>query len=169
MNQETQTAPLPTAGSVRLGRILVPVDFSQCSRKALAYAVPFARQFQAEITLLHVLQPYPPIAEMGPLDADAIQDAKHDLETLRLTVKLPPERALLRIGDPEFEILETAKNMEIDLIVISTHGRKGINHLLLGSTTEKVVRHAPCPVLVVREQEHDFVSPTDIGSTPEKP
>lgn len=143
-----------------LKRILVPVDFSPCSEKALAYAVPFARQFGAELTLLHVVQPYPPIAEMGPVDTDVVQEAKQDLEKLRAQVGIPPACSLLRVGDPDLEILDAAKTLGIDLIILSTHGRTGLGHLLLGSTTEKVVRHAPCPVLVVREHERDFIAPS---------
>ena len=65
--------------------------------------------------------------------------------------------ALVRAGQPYYEITTAAKELDVDLIVITTHGRTGLKHALLGSTAERVVRHAPCPVLTVREREHDFI------------
>ena len=73
----------------------------------------------------------------------------------------PPEnvrgQALVRLGQPHREITEAAKELHVDLIVLATHGYTGLKHAFLGSTAERVVRHAPCPVLTVREREHDFV------------
>jgi len=67
------------------------------------------------------------------------------------------EKTLVRFGKPFQEICDAARGLKVDLIVISTHGYTGLKHAVLGSTAERVVRHAPCPVLVVREQEHEFV------------
>jgi universal stress protein A len=64
---------------------------------------------------------------------------------------------LLRSGRPAYEIVEAAKRLDTDLIIISTHGHTGLKHVFLGSTAENVVRYAPCPVLTVREHEHEFV------------
>jgi len=142
----------------QLSRILVPLDFSDCSKKALDYAIPFARQFGAELTLLHVVKPYPPIAEMGPVDPETLQDEQTNLEALRGVVGTAvPAKTFVRVGDPDVEIIQAAKDHRIDLIILSTHGRRGLNRLLLGSTAEKVVRQAGCPVLIVRENEHDFI------------
>ena len=145
-------------------RILVPIDFSAPAEKALRYAVSFARQFDAKITLIHVRPvPYYP-AEMGgiptvfPINeppAEKVQ-ARLDAVVKRL---VPPEmraRTLLRVGAAYDEICKAARDAKVDLIVIATHGHTGLTHMLLGSTAERVVRHASCPVLVVREHEHEF-------------
>ena len=141
-----------------LKRILVPVDFSDCSKKALEYAARFARQFGAELTLLHVVPRYPAVPEMGPIDVETLQEGRAQLEVVRLTIgDLAPCDTLLRTGTPHMKIIEAAKEQSIDLIIIATHGHKGLTRVLLGSTTERVVREAPCPVLVVREKEREFL------------
>jgi nucleotide-binding universal stress UspA family protein len=145
-------------------RILVPLDFSESSKKALRYATSFARQFDAKITLLHVHPlPYYP-ADMGgipvitPVNEPSLDKIKKhlDAEGRRL---LPPEmseRTVLRIGVAHDEICEAARDFAVDLIILATHGYTGLKHTFLGSTAERVVRHAPCPVLVVRQHEHEF-------------
>jgi nucleotide-binding universal stress UspA family protein len=136
-----------------LKKILVPVDFSECSKKGLQYAVRFARQFEAELTLLHVVPRYPAVPEMGPIDVETVQDGRTQLEVVRLTIgDLATCRTLLRTGTPHMEIVEVAKEQSIDLIILATHGHKGLTRAILGSTAERVVRHAPCPVMVVREK-----------------
>jgi universal stress protein A len=143
----------------KLKKILVPVDFSDCFKKALQYAIPFARQFDAELKLLHVVEPYPAVPEMGPVDVETLQVGRAQLEALRRAIgEAVPASTLLRTGVPNIEIVQAAKELGIDLIILSTHGRTGLAHILLGSTAERVIRHAPCPVLVVREREHDFVA-----------
>lgn len=142
----------------RLRKILVPVDFSACSEKALKYAITFARQFGAELALLHVVHPYPPMPEMGPVDVESLMDAHEQMESFQRTVgKVVPCKTSVRTGIAHSEIIATAKELGADLIVISTHGRTGLEHVLLGSTAEKVVRHAGCPVLVVRQHQHEFI------------
>lgn len=147
----------------KLKRILVPVDFSDCSRKAMQYAVPFARQFGATISLLFVVQPYMPISDMVPLDVEEIESrmretGESELATLKASID-PDVKAetTVRLGNPHLEIVRAAQELPADLIILSTHGRTGFSHVLMGSTTERVVRHAKCPVLVLREQEHEFV------------
>ncbi len=160
--REAQLPMAETAAAAplfKLKKILVPVDFSECSQKALQYAIPFARQFEAELALLHVLQPFVPMPELPQVDFDSLEDAKKELEALRQTIPSPVDsRMVLRRGDPSYEIVSAAKELDIDLIILSTHGRTGMARVLLGSTAEKVVRHASCPVLVVREREHEFVA-----------
>ena len=168
--KETQ---LPTAASLstpvplpafKLKKILVPVDFSDCAKKALQYAIPFARQFDAELTLLHVVQPYLPVPEMTTVDVDLIQRemcaaGEKELAALRQTIASEvSSKTALQVGSPHLEIIAAAKDLGIDLIILSTHGRIGLAHVFLGSTAERVVRHAACPVLVVREHEHEFVT-----------
>ncbi len=162
--RETQLPPLTaeqTIGALpmfKLKKILVPVDFSVCSKKALQYAIPFAKQFAAELILLHVIQPYPPMPEMGPVDMDSIEDAKRELAEVRGSIhEAVQSSTVLRQGPPAVRIVEAAKELGCDLIILSIHGRSGLGRFLLGSTAEKVVRHAGCPVLVVREHEHEFI------------
>lgn len=161
-----QAGRAPEAAAVfALRRILVPIDFSDCSRKALAYAVPFARQFGASLTLLYVVQMNYAVGEFGAIDFPVPENeirANAEKELAKLVasaVEEPlPTETLVRVGRPVQEIIATARERDIDLIIMSTHGHTGIKHLLLGSVTENVVRYAPCPVLTVREHEHDFIT-----------
>jgi len=154
--------PLPV---FKLRRILVPVDFSDCSKKALQYAVPFARQFEATLVLLHVVQPYLPVPEMGTVDvalmetqmrAGGVKGLAAMKESLAGEVPVETE---LRVGNPQIEITRAVRDLGADMIILSTHGRSGLAHIFMGSVAERVVRHSPCPVLVVREREHEFVEP----------
>ncbi len=160
------TAPITELAPMRfrLTRILVPVDFSEPSRKALHYAKLFAEQFDASLTLLHVVEPltYPPDFAVVPLLPPDIEEARtRELESqLREMarsvgggVKI---ESVVRSGRAWQEVVEVAKAAATDLIIVSTHGYTGLKHALLGSVAEKIVRHAPCPVLVVRDEEHDF-------------
>jgi universal stress protein A len=150
-----------------LKKILAPVDFTVCSKKALYYAGPFARQFGAELTLIFVLQSYPPKLELAEIDPTA--EATAELEDLRKSVShIVPTRTVLRRGEPCREIIRAASELQIDLIILSTHGRSGVARMVLGSTAEKVVRHAGCPVLVVRENEREFVA-QEVGERKSEP
>ncbi|MFO1499475.1 MAG: universal stress protein [Verrucomicrobiota bacterium] len=148
---------------LQLKRILVPVDFSECSDKALRYAQKFAEQFGSQIVLLHVIQPMVYPSEFGypPPVVDTIDETMREkvvsrLSTLASGISAATE-ALVRMGQPYHEITTAAEELDVDLIIIPTHGRTGLKHVVLGSTAERVVRHAPCPVLTVREREHDFI------------
>ena len=147
---------------LRMEKILVPLDFSKASRKALKYAVPFAEQFGAKVVLLHVVEPVVyPATDLGYLAIDEtalIDSAKKTMNQLaKNAIKSRLlERTLVRTGKPYQEIVATARGLKVDLIVISTHGYTGLRHAMLGSTAERVVRYAPCPVLTVREHEHEF-------------
>jgi len=157
--------PLMNPAPLKLRKILVPVDFSECSRKALHYATALAKQCQAEILLLHVLE-MPPIPvqafETAFLEAPAEESVEKELSEWQAQVgSTAPVKTLVCSGSASPEIVRTADENNMDLIVIGSHGRTGLARLLLGSTAERVVRHAPCPVLVVREREHDFVAPSE--------
>ena len=149
----------------KLAKILVPIDFSDCSKKALQYAVPFAKQFGATITLMHVVHVnYVGGPELGALDfpfteVELRKSGEKQLAELAATEvqTQTPAETIVRIGQEVVEIVGAAKELESDLIIISTHGRTGLQHVFLGSVAENVVRLAPCPVLVVREHEHEFV------------
>jgi universal stress protein A len=156
-------AQLPVETLFRLKRILVPVDFSTCSRKALTYAVPFAKQFGAEIVLTYVVQPYLPVPEMTVIDTPALlaqmrDSGKTELEKLRVSITDNVKiSTVLRVGNPAQEIVKAATELDVDLILLSTHGRTGLGRAFLGSVAEHVTRYARCPVLTVRESEHEFV------------
>jgi nucleotide-binding universal stress UspA family protein len=145
---------------LKLRRILVPLDFSGHSRRALETAVPLAKRYGGKIILVHVVQPpvaLSPIPGSGqylvPMDTNlAINGAKTHLD--ELAAKLVPgellERTLVRQGHSYHEITAAARTLKVDLIVIATHGHSGLKRVLIGSTTERVVRHAHCPVLTVQ-------------------
>jgi len=156
--QETRIPGCATAPALNLKKILVPVDFSECSDKALGYAAALARKFSAQLTLLHVVQPYPAVPDLYNLPVDSLPDTKEDLEALRKVVGESVKcQTSVRFGKPATEIIGAAADLDVDLIILSTHGHTGVTRAILGSTTELVVRRAPCPVLVVRPKEHDFV------------
>ena len=162
----TSRRALPKKTSGRLWKsVLVPTDFSPASFKAMDYAVTLAEMFGAKVTFAHIVVPVAaPDLVYGPVawdEAVAIESAKERLNELKQSrgAKVAGKvRTVVRRGHPYSEIDQIAKDIGADLIVVSTHGRSGLRHLLLGSVAERVVRHAPCPVLVVRENEHDFVS-----------
>ena len=140
-----------------LRTILVPVDFEEASEHALVAATDLAKTFGAKLVLVHAYElpfyPYPGGASPVPSTdlPKAIRDAATaGLDTLvaRVKGKVPVE-AVLKIGPPADEILYAAKEKNADLIVMGTHGRKGIAHVLLGSVAEKVLRRATVPVLTV--------------------
>ena len=151
----SNTANLP----VRIKSILVPIDFSQPSRKTLDFAAGFARQFKAKLTVVYVVEPVAPdFAAAFPLmmeNDEMIAAARKKLEALLRASQVPRgavQSILVRSGRSFHEITEAARTRKVDLIIISTHGYTGLKHVLLGSTTERVVREAPCPVLVVRRR-----------------
>jgi universal stress protein A len=163
--QDEEKLLAPPTAPFALRTILVPIDFSECSKKALLYALPLARQFGARLILLHVAQFQYAGSENDDLELPvlerkvvaAYQQRLNDLakDELRTCLSKP----VVCIGRVVPDIIAIAKSENADVIVISTHGCSGKDSIL-GSTTQRVVRHAPCPVLVVREREHEFVRPT---------
>jgi len=150
---------------LNLKKILVPIDFSPMSKKAFQYALRFAEQFGCEIVLLHVVEPVTAIAGT-PLAFDIFAQpeedtaaAKAELARLAISSRNQPNSftSAVRTGHAPNEITKVAKDLDVDLILIATHGYTSWRHLCIGSTAERVVRTAPCPVLVVREKEHDFL------------
>ncbi|KAB2674600.1 MAG: universal stress protein [Verrucomicrobia bacterium] len=160
------TVPLLELSPMRfhIARILVPVDFSEPSRKALHYAKLFAQQFEASLVLIHAVEPlaYPPDFAVVPLLPPDVEEARtRELESQLAELASNvgggvKTEAVVRNGRAWQEVVEYAKTGKVDLIIVSTHGYTGLKHALLGSVAEKIVRHAPCPVLVVRDEEHDF-------------
>jgi universal stress protein A len=161
-----QCSKTATVSPLKLERILVPVDFSDCSKKALQYAIPFASQSRAEMIFLHVLtvnytaglefevDGYDPLIE-GDLQKDL---EKRLAALIRETVPRNISTKIeMRHGSPAIEIVNAAKELDVSLIVMSTHGHTGRVHAFIGSVAGDVTRLAPCPVLMVREHEHEFV------------
>ena len=132
--------------------ILIPTDFSERAKHAMTYAFELAQICGAKLSLLHVIEvPVYAIEVYLPL-ADLEQEARRELALL-----LPEAEAayvnvtrLVEMGVPYQKILETATAEQVDLIVMATHGRTGLGHLLMGSVAEHVVRMAPCSVLTIR-------------------
>lgn len=145
--------------------ILVPIDFSDYSKNALKYAVEFAKTFTAKLYLIYVVEPmiYPADFSMGQIaipstDIDIQSRAEEEFKKLTNEIdKSLQVETIIKTGKPFVEINETALEKDIDLIIIATHGHTGVEHLLFGSTAEKVVRKAPCPVLTLREPIKGFV------------
>lgn len=150
----------------RLRRILLPTDFSGCANYALPYAAAIARATQARIVCLHVVEPVvPAVGYTGLADPMPIADISEQLEDSaerefpRLTdceefMGLEVEEVIVH-GDAAAEIVRVAGEQEADLIVISSHGRTGLGRMIFGSTAEAVVRHASCPVLVVKPPQEE--------------
>jgi nucleotide-binding universal stress UspA family protein len=143
-------------------RILVPTDFSITSHEAVAYAAALAGRFDATIHLIHVL--HDPLASQGgwefyiPETSEARERRHKDAKDRLWQIASPHVSAGVRIttearfGSPADEIVAAATAYGSDLVVMGTHGRSGLPHLLLGSIAERVIRTAPCPVLAVRQQ-----------------
>ena len=143
----------------RLKKILVPMDFSGISKDALPWATFLAARFGAEVILLHVVEKFPIDYLLGgglmnEMFVPLMKQAEADLEGIAggwsksTGVKIS---ATVRKGSPYEAICEAAKTLDADMIVLTTHGHTGLKKVWLGSTAERVVRHAPCPVLAVRE------------------
>ncbi|HEX4201663.1 MAG TPA: universal stress protein [Chthoniobacterales bacterium] len=152
-----------SSGELQLKRILVPTDFSESSERALKYAVRLGAPYKAEVVLLHVfhLKEYLGLLsqkeDIDSATANQVLDASkigaiEKLEELlrRVDGKAVVVLPILLIGVPFEEIVRYAGEHETDLIVMPTHGRTGLAHFLLGSTTERVISHSACPVLVIR-------------------
>lgn len=155
-------------------KILAPTDFSEDSKLALSYAVTLAEKFSSEIIVVHVDQPLAPVmvSELNPgLDVSTMNRIAEegrlmalkelDGTTVRLRESGVKARGLMRVGAPFLEIINAAQTETADLIVMGTHGRTGLAHVLMGSVAERVVNKAPCPVLTVRHPDRKFKHPLD--------
>lgn len=148
---------------LHLRSILVPIDFSPESEKALKYAALFAEQFGAQLILIHVVEPLP-FADLStiPLILETqslISSSESKLAEWARRKYVPPNRVsktLVRQGQAHREITDAATKYKVDLIIIATHGYTGLQHALIGSTAERVVRHAQCPVLTIRTRGRSF-------------
>jgi len=153
---------------VALKNILVATDFSEPSSVALAYGRDLARAYNARLHVLHVVENI--MIRYASEVVFAVPDFQRDLETtarrdVDALITDDDRRVLNAVGVVETAtnvaeaVVEYAKANDIDLIVAGTHGRGAVQHLLMGSVAERVVRTAPCPVLTVRAHERDFIAP----------
>lgn len=152
---------------IQLKKILYPTDFSEYAANARPYAIELAKKFGAEVAIINVLMsPSYAVSPEFAVDLTKIQKdmqaaAESNLNEVRKIFEKEgiPTRTILEIGSPFAEIVGTAQKEQTDLIIMATHGHGAVKHMLLGSTAERVVRKAPCPVLTIRHPEHDFVMP----------
>jgi len=150
---------------MKIERILVPVDYSPCSRAALRFALELAPRFQASLDIVHVwdrpsyvsnvlLTTSEPISKSSLISLIQ-ENAQHDLEEFLGSVELPPGAPLvgrLLSGDPASTLLDELKQGQHDAVVVGTHGRTGLAHVLLGSVAEKLVRLSRIPVITVPDE-----------------
>jgi nucleotide-binding universal stress UspA family protein len=159
---------------ISFNKILAPTDFSEDSTLALDYAVTVAQKFSSEIIVVHVDQPLAPVLvnELNPgLDVSTMNRIAEEQRLLalkeldrtiaRLRDRGVKARGLMRVGAPFLEIINAAQSEGAELIVMGTHGRTGLAHVLMGSVAERVVNKAPCPVLTVRHPDRKFKHPLD--------
>jgi len=151
---------------IQLKKVLVPTDFSDSAKHAFSYGVSFAREYHAELILLHVVENLTVgyASDLFPVPmAEVFQEisgyARAELAKLAAEAKQKGAAVseLVVQGKPSAEIVRYAAENEVDMIVLGTHGKGMLDQALFGSTTERVVRRAPCPVLTVRLSEHEFV------------
>ena len=162
MKQDTSAVPQRGDNPLesKIAKILVPLDFSPASMEALDYAVWLAKQFHAAIHLVHVYPPdeassVPGAAHLLLQSAEAIERLNEELTGIhrKHVPTFCPENCHIQSGRPYEEIVRLARKIDADVIALATRGHSGLKHLLLGSTAERVVRNAPCPVLVVRKRK----------------
>ncbi len=156
--------------SIGIKKILCPTDFSENSKHAMKYALTLAALSQAELELFHVVEPitYPQSTELFEPVLDEVEltmkmgaafQKQLEDQVAALKEEYPKIEGKIVTGNTFLEIIQVARDENVDMIVMGTHGRTGLAHVLIGSVAEKVVREAPCPVLTVKHPEHEFVKP----------
>ena len=149
--------------SINLTRVLVAVDFSPTSDKAFAYAIEFARVFGAGVLVVHIVEDpilYAPTTDPSyRADFETMVQRKFDSLVEHRNCDGLSIQTMIKAGSPFYEIIQLAGTEDCELIIMGTHGHGPLQHVLMGSVAEKVVRKAKCPVLVVRPDQHQFVLP----------
>ncbi len=148
-------------------KIVSPVDFSEFTDEIVAYAVDIATKYNAELHLLHVMPnlnyftPYESFLtpeNLVSIESNIEKEVAKDFDKVTKKIDIPVSK-VIKTGVTFVEIIDYIKENEIDLVVMGTHGRSGIEHILIGSVAEKVVRKSPCPVLTVRPRGKTFSMP----------
>jgi nucleotide-binding universal stress UspA family protein len=154
--------PGPAAEKFSIHSILVPIDFSLHSKNALKYAVPLAEKFKASLHLVYVVEPtiYPADLGFGQVVLPGVEEELREKGGEELQSLMEKEiggrvksSCAVRTGNPHQEILREAEELGVALIVVATHGHSGVEHMLFGSTADRIVRNAKCPVLTVRPEQ----------------
>jgi nucleotide-binding universal stress UspA family protein len=156
---------------ILLNSVLVATDFGETSRAALDYGRNLAKAFGGTLHLLSVVDTAVAVSaaefySASNLETELVEEAQRGLDALLTTddrERLHAVPAVRASGSVAATIVEYAKQTHVDVIVVGTHGRGPIAHFFMGSVAEHVVRHAPCPVLVVRPNEHEFIVPDPVG------
>ncbi len=154
--------------ALRPRRVLWPTDFSELSTKAGRYARGLREVFGCELHVIHVVPPAlaPDVSVMIPAEVPLTVEDPGLLESARARLEKLTEETFggrtglvveVFYGNPWMTICDYARRQEIDLIVTATHGRTGLSHLFIGSTAERIVQHAPCPVLTVKQEQREFL------------
>ena len=155
---------------IKIKSILCPTDFSECAEHALAYAEFLSETCQARLQLLTVFEPF------TYSQGSELFESQYDMASAAMEIEAAFEKQLndrvsslesngkavsghFAVGLPFMEIIQAAKKEKADLIIMGTHGRTGLEHVLMGSVAEKVVRRAPCPVLTVKHPDQEFKMP----------
>lgn len=148
-------------------KILCPVDFSEFTKDVIAYAADISKQYGAELHVLHVIPnltyftPYESFLtpeNLVAIEKNIQDEVDRDFGKVLKNVDIDVKKAV-RTGVAFVEIIDYAKAEGIDLIVMGTHGRSGIEHILIGNVAEKVVRKSPCPVMTIRPKGKEFKMP----------
>src|ERR1043165_65158 len=168
--ERTAASNSRTSKRIRIENILVPTDFSENSLKTLAYGIAMARQFGATLSLLHIVEPTAPFTglEAVPIVLDGneqLSSAENRMAEFA-ALHVPADIAvtsLVRLGSAVHEISDFAKSHNIDLMIASVHPHNRVSRALFGGITERIIHEAPCPILIVREHEHDFFEADGAG------
>jgi nucleotide-binding universal stress UspA family protein len=152
---------------IALKKVLYPTDFSEYAAHALPYVLEFAKKFGAEVIVTHVLAfpayagSYEIAVDMETIRGTMEKAARQKMDELEKSIAAEgvAVKGIIEEGVGFVKIIDTARKESADIIIVATHGWGVLKHVLLGSTTEKLVRKAPCPVLTIRHPEHEFVLP----------
>jgi nucleotide-binding universal stress UspA family protein len=165
---ECRRGALPReANVIQIKRVLVPTDFSESAHHALSYGVSFAAEYKAELLLVHVVESLTVgyASDLFPVPMAEVFDeisgyAKTEIAKLAADVKQKgiPVREMVLQGKPSAEIVRVAKEEKVDIIVLGTHGKGMLDQALFGSTAERVIRKAPCPVLTCQLHQHECLT-----------
>jgi universal stress protein A len=148
-------------------KIVCPIDFSEFTDEILKYAVNITKKFNAELHLIHIIPnlnyfiPYESFLtpeNLVAIEKNIEKEVEKDFEKVTKDIDMPLKK-IVKTGATFVEIIDYIKEEDIDLVVMGTHGRSGIEHILIGSVAEKVVRKSPCPVLTIRPRGRKFSMP----------